>query len=92
MKKLLMLTMALFIIDSAPALAGQGSGKGPGKGPRSFESLDSNGDKALSKEEVANAPRLNSDFDKVDADKNGAISQEELQAFRAERRAERMNK
>lgn len=86
MKRLLVLMLGLAAVSSTSVWAGQG------KGPRTFEALDTNSDKALSKEEVAVAPRLNSNFDLVDTDKNGSISKEELQAFRAERRAARMNK
>jgi Ca2+-binding EF-hand superfamily protein len=86
MKRSLALMLGLATLCSAPAWAGQG------KGPKSFESLDANGDKALSKEEVNNARRLSSQFDSIDSDKNGSISMEELQSFRAQKRAACMNK
>ncbi|HYX35648.1 MAG TPA: hypothetical protein VE954_21330 [Oligoflexus sp.] len=77
MKRLLVI--ALCAVPSLPVLAGQGHGKGA----KSFESLDSDGNLGLSKEEVAGARRLSSKFDQVDTDKNGSISKEELQTFRA---------
>jgi hypothetical protein len=46
----------------------------------------------LSKDEVASAPRLSANFESIDADKNGSISEEELQAYRDARCAGRMKK
>jgi hypothetical protein len=44
----------------------------------------------VSREEAkANAPRLSRDFDQVDADGNGQVTREELEAKGKERRAER---
>ena len=47
-----------------------------------WKKLDANADGKLSKEEVANHPRLVSDFDTIDADKDGLLAPEELQAVR----------
>ena len=47
-----------------------------------WKQLDANGDGKLSKEEVANHPRLVKDFDAIDANKDGFLSSEELQAAR----------
>ena len=86
MKRLFTVFLGCAVLCSTPVWAGQG------KGPKSFEALDANSDKALSKEEVANARRLSSEFERVDTDGNGSLSKEEVQTFRAEKRAARVNK
>jgi hypothetical protein len=90
MKRLTIAMITLLMAGSMPALAGQGQRHG--QGPRSFGTLDANGDKSLSKDEVASAPRLSANFESIDADKNGSISEEELQAYRDARCAGRMKK
>lgn len=45
--------------------------------------LDANGDGKLSRDEVANHPKLVQEFDAIDADKDGLLSPEELKAARA---------
>jgi len=63
----------------AARMAHRGGGHGRGEGFRKF---DLNGDSKLSREEVANAPRLLQEFDAIDTDKDGFLSVEELQAAR----------
>jgi len=48
-----------------------------------WKKLDANGDGKLSKDEVANHPKLVQEFGAIDADKDGFLSAEELQAARA---------
>lgn len=48
-----------------------------------WKRLDANGDGKLSRQEVANHPRLANDFDAIDTDRDGFLSPEELQAARA---------
>lgn len=48
-----------------------------------WKKLDANGDGRLSRDEVAGHPRLAKDFDAIDANKDGFLSPEELQAARA---------
>ncbi len=52
-------------------------GSGPG-----FARLDADGDSRISREEAANAPRLTQEFDAIDANKDGFLTVEELQAAR----------
>lgn len=47
-----------------------------------WKSLDANGDGRLSRDEVAKHPRLANDFDAIDANRDGFLSPEELQAAR----------
>ncbi len=63
---------------------------GKGKGPRPFESFDKDGNKELSKEEVAAAPQIGGDFEVIDTDKSGSISKDELEAYRTTKHAQRM--
>ncbi len=60
-----------------PAYGRGGRGQG-------WTKWDANGDGQLSREEVANAPRLSQDFDAIDADHNGFVTAEELQAARGQ--------
>lgn len=45
-----------------------------------WKKWDANGDGVLTREEVANAPRLSQDFDAIDTDRSGTLSAEELRA------------
>lgn len=54
-------------------------GHGRGEG---WKKWDANGDGKLSRDEVANAPRLAQEFDAIDTNQDGFISVEELQAAR----------
>ena len=47
-----------------------------------WKKLDTNGDGRLSREEVAGHPRLANGFDAIDANKDGFLGAEELQAVR----------
>ena len=44
--------------------------------------LDKNGDGNISREEAAASPRLSQDFDRIDTNKDGVLSQDELRAAR----------
>ncbi len=48
-----------------------------------FKAADKNGDGALTKAEAqsGNMPRLVNDFDKIDTNKDGKVTQEELRAY-----------
>jgi Ca2+-binding EF-hand superfamily protein len=58
--------------------AHRGAG-GPGA---MFGRLDVNGDGKLSRAEVANAPRLAENFEAIDANKDGYLTQDEIRAAR----------
>jgi Ca2+-binding EF-hand superfamily protein len=54
-----------------------------------FKKADKDGDGALSRAEVdAGMPRMAKDFDAIDANKDGKITQDEMRAFGEKRRAE----
>jgi Ca2+-binding EF-hand superfamily protein len=50
-----------------------------------FKAADKNGDGGLSKDEAAALPRIAQHFDKLDTNKDGVVTQEELQAHHQER-------
>ncbi len=54
--------------------------RGGGQRGQGWKKWDANGDGALTRDEVANAPRLSQQFDAIDADHNGSLTAEELQA------------
>lgn len=61
-------------------LARAGGQRGQG-----WKKWDANGDGALTRDEVANAPRLSQQFDAIDTDRNGSLTAEELQAAHSRR-------
>jgi Ca2+-binding EF-hand superfamily protein len=61
--------------------AHRGAGHGRGEG---WKQWDANGDGRLSRDEVANAPRLSQQFDAIDANHDGFLTVEELQAARGQ--------
>lgn len=84
--------LALAALLAGPALAG-GSGGAPGTGPdkdgpRGIMRADTNGDGKVSKDEAAALQdKMHGDwFDKVDADKDGFLTEDELRQARAAHR------
>ena len=59
-------------------------GRGPGGRGQGYTRWDANADGKLSRDEVAGAPRLSQEFDAIDANKDGFLSVEELQAVRGQ--------
>ncbi|MBL0140809.1 MAG: EF-hand domain-containing protein [Betaproteobacteria bacterium] len=68
--------ISLAEIEAARAAHGP-AGRGEG-----WKKWDTNGDGKLSRDEVANAPRLAQEFDALDTNKDGFLSAEELQNAR----------
>ncbi len=81
MKKLLMLTAAVFALQAMPAMAQDGhppEGKDGKKGPRyekMFEEQDTNKDGKVSADEFAAFNKNR--FDEIDANKDGSVTKEE---------------
>ncbi len=85
MKKILMLTAAVFALQALPALAEEGVPK-DGKHHRGdmFKEADKDGDGVISKEEfTANSQaRAEKKFAEIDANKDGKVTKEEGQTHR----------
>lgn len=73
--------LTLAELQAAHGARGPGSRGGRG-GP--IARWDANGDGKLSRDEVANAPRLSQDFATIDANQDGFVTLEELQAARSQ--------
>lgn len=61
-------------------MAGQGH-EHHREGPAGIKRLDKNGDGMISREEAKGHPRLEKEFDAIDANKDGQLSSVELKAF-----------
>lgn len=72
--------------DGNITLAEMQAARGAFRGARGegWKKWDANGDGQLSRDEVAGAPRLSQEFDAIDADSNGLLTVEELQAARGQ--------
>ncbi|EKV27106.1 hypothetical protein C882_2035 [Caenispirillum salinarum AK4] len=87
-KTLMIATTAATLAAAAPALA-QGVGSGPDGVPPRFAAADTDNDGAVSR---AEADAMHAErFQKADADGDGTITVQEMQAARAEMRAEMMD-
>lgn len=71
------LSVALGVALSGNALAGHGKTK-----------LDLNGDKVISRQEAAARPMIAQNFDRIDTNRDGVLSKDELKAFRKAHRKE----
>lgn len=90
--KTVSLLAALALATSATVvLAHAGGGWGAG-GFERLRAADTNGDGLLSRTEVAALPRLAERFDSIDANDDGQVSFEELQAFRTANRGKHAGK
>lgn len=85
MKKILMLTAAVFALQALPAIAQDAAPK-DGKGHRMFEKLDTNGDGKISEaEHLAHAKER---FKAMDANGDGFVTKEEGKAHHEAKKAE----
>lgn len=83
MNKLVLLALAAFIFQAAPALADRSDNKGA----KMFEKQDSNSDGRISEAEFLANPKQK--FAKIDANRDGFISQEEAKAAKSDSRGDR---
>ena len=86
MKKIMMLTAAVFALQALPALAEDGGAKHGDRGARIFEKLDTDKDGKISEaEQVAHAKER---FAAMDANKDGFVTKEEGKAHHEAKKAE----
>lgn len=90
MKKILMLTAAIFTFQALPAVAQDDAAKKDvrhGKhGERIFNKLDTNGDGVIAEAEFLAHAKTR--FDAMDANKDGQVTKEEAKAHHEAKRAE----
>ena len=92
MKKLLMLTAAVFALQALPALAEDGAkdGNKHDRGGKFFEHMDTNKDgKITEAESVENAKAR---FKEMDGNSDGSVTKEEMKAHWEAKKAERKAK
>lgn len=77
---------ALLIVAAGAATAAPGKGEMKGK----LQSMDTNGDGKISREEAAQSKGLTKHFDQIDTNKDGFLTREEFAAQRAKMAAARM--
>lgn len=89
MKKLLMLTAAVFALQALPALAEDGAKDGHKRGDF-FEKVDTNKDGQISKDEfmAADKDRAENKFKEMDANGDGNVTKEEGKAHHEAKKAE----
>lgn len=87
------ITVALAATILSAAAWAQTAPAAPADGPpRSmFGALDANGDGRIARDEAAGHPRLNAAFDRIDADRDGFLTPEEMRAARGKRGHQRPN-
>jgi hypothetical protein len=90
MKKLLMLTAAVFALQALPALAEEGAAKEGHKRGDFFEKVDTNKDGKISKAEfeASNKERGDKKFAEMDKDGDGNVTKEEGKAHHEAKKAE----
>lgn len=91
MKKILMLTAAVFALQALPAFAEGGSKGGkPDRDGRFLEKVDANKDGKISQDEYLDVHKAR--FKEMDANGDGQVTQEEGKAHHAAKRAEMKKK
>lgn len=83
------LTAALIAGAAFAANAGDPGRHGKGNPQEKIKAADTNGDGMISRDEAKALPRLAQHFDQIDADKNGFVTTQELQAMHGKHREER---
>jgi Ca2+-binding EF-hand superfamily protein len=78
MKRNAMLVAVALAFASGAALAQSAPPAGADRSPRMH--LDADGDNRISREEAANHPRLAAEFDRIDTDRDGFLSRNEMRA------------
>jgi Ca2+-binding EF-hand superfamily protein len=87
MKSIVILT-ALGLASAASLVMAAPDGHGADR----LRAADTNGDGMISREEAKALPRLGKNFDRIDTDKNGQITAEELRAAHQGRRSAAFDK
>lgn len=77
---------AAAIAQTAPTTTPAASPATPAAAGRHGMRIDANGDGVVSRQEAASFPRMAEKFDQIDADKDGKLSNSELQAWRGQMR------
>jgi Ca2+-binding EF-hand superfamily protein len=70
--------LSLCVLSSASAQSSTNS-----RAMKKMQESDKNKDGFISREEVKNMPRLEKNFDAIDANKDNQLSKQEMEAFRA---------
>jgi Ca2+-binding EF-hand superfamily protein len=92
---LTILSSVLLIVVTPAAHAGGegGRGKHAQKAHQRLKEADKDHDGRISRSEAeASMPRLAKNFDRIDADKDGFVTREEMRAFHEQQRAQRKGK
>ena len=64
-------------------------GRGQGQGVERMKQADTNGDGMISRDEAKALPRLDKNFNAIDANQDGQLTTDEMRAFRAKRMGEK---
>ena len=81
MKRTIVALTATLLAGFAFAANAGDAAQGKGGPQERFKAADTNGDGKLSREEAKALPRIAEHFDKIDADKDGFVTPQELQAM-----------
>ena len=82
-------TLAALGIASVALLAFAAPEGREGRGFERMKQADANGDGMISREEAKALPRLDKNFNAIDANQDGQLTADEMRAFRAKRKGEK---